>query len=316
MFPNWRTLVHQLVERDTDADQAKEIVPRLAAEFGLDVLIQAAQDRAGIPSEEFAQLLSTELYANVRRTLIKSDWKLFRKGLAAFHPGDMTPQMWEKVEAIMNSHFPGVSAIELSKIVVESSEAGIGPAAILSFNAEPLLYALINCRTSAKRIYSPKAPLDRITRSLSNRNSGRIPYVFCHGLLPIEGHPSSDWHSIDKLVFSEPDYLQVANSGFTWQSSTFFECCMSRSVVFIGLSLSDPNLRRWLGIMHLNRLRELKSIGQITTTSAPHYWLRKFPEIPGEKKWIESAVAHLGVRLVWLEQWSDLGSFLRTMLGL
>jgi hypothetical protein len=209
-----------------------------------------------------------------------------------------------------------VSAIELASVVIDSETDGFGPAAILSFNAEPLLYALINARASVSASFSPKAPLDRITRSLSNRNSGRIPYVFCHGLLPIEGHPSSDWHSIDKLVFSEADYLQVANGGFTWQSSTFFEACMSRSVVFIGLSFSDPNLRRWLGIMHQNRLRELQIIGHNAVASAPHYWFRTIPNTPEEKAWIEAAVAHLGVRLFWLQNWTEVGPALRSMLGL
>jgi hypothetical protein len=141
-------------------------------------------------------------------------------------------------------------------------------------------------------------------------------YVFCHGLLPIEGHPSSDWHSVDKLVFSEADYLQVANSGFTWQSSTFFEACMSRSAVFIGLSFSDPNLRRWLGIMHQNRLLELQSIGHTSANSAPHYWFKTIPTSDEERAWTEAAVAHLGVRLVWLKDWTEVGPALRSMLGL
>jgi hypothetical protein len=210
----------------------------------------------------------------------------------------------------------GVSAVELARVVVDSTSGGFAPAAILSFNAEPLLYALINATAAVSEPHSPKALLDRVTRSLSNRALGRIPYVFCHGLLPIEGHPSGEWHSIDKLVFSESDYLQVANSGFTWQSSTFFDACMSRSVIFIGLSFSDPNLRRWLGIMHQNRLRELQSIGHSPAASAPHYWFRTIPKTQEEKAWIEAAVAHLGVRLVWLKNWTEASPALRSMLGL
>jgi hypothetical protein len=316
MFPNWYDLVSGLVARDIGRDKAKDIMPNLGKGFGLDALVQAARDRLSLSPDEFAVLLSDELYSNVKRGLTNPEWKTFRRGLASFHPGDMTPPMWKKFETTMMSHFPDVSAVELANVVVDSEAAGSGPAAILSFNAEPLLYALINARASARAPHSPKATLDRITRSLSNRSSGRIPFVFCHGLLPIEGHPSSDWHSIDKLVFSEADYLQVANSGFTWQSSTFFDACMSRSVVFIGLSFSDANLRRWLGIMHQNRLRELESIGHTSVVSAPHYWFRTFPRTSEEKAWIEAAVAHLGVRLVWLKNWAEAGVALRSMLGL
>jgi hypothetical protein len=316
MFPNWYALVSDLVAQDIGQDKANDIMPRLSSGFGLDALIQAARDRLRLTSDEFAQLLSDRLYADVKGKLTNTEWKKFRRGLAAFYAGDMSPKMWREFETTMRSHFPCVSAIDLASVVVDSVADGFGPAAILSFNAEPLMYALINARASVSEPHSPKAPLDRITRSLSNRSSGRIPYVFCHGLLPIEGHPSADWHAIDKLVFSETDYLQVANSGFTWQSSTFFEACMSRSVVFIGLSFSDSNLRRWLGIMHQNRLRELQSIGHSAVASAPHYWFRTIPKTTEEKAWIEAAVAHLGVRLVWLKNWAEAGPALRSMVGL
>jgi hypothetical protein len=316
MFPNWYALVFGLIAQDIGVAKAKDITSKLSSVFGLDALIQAARDRLGLSSDEFAQLLSEKLYANIKQDLTAQEWKIFRRGLAAFHPGNMTPPMWKDFESIMLSHFHSVSAIQLASVVIDSEAAHFKPAAIISFNAEPLLYALINARASATEPHSPQALLDRVTRSVSNRNLDRIPYVFCHGLVPIEGHPSSHWHSTDKLVFSETEYLQVANSGFTWQSSIFFESCMSRPVVFVGLSFSDPNLRRWLGIMHQNRLRELQSIQQNAAASTLHYWLNKIPDNPEEKYWIEAAVAHLSIRLVWINDWNEIGSALRSMLGL
>jgi hypothetical protein len=318
MFPDWYSLVASLIEKDAGADTAKAIMPNLINNFGLDALVQAARERLHLPSEAFAQLLSDQLYSGIRQKLTTADWDHFRKGMSSFHLGHMTPTMWRKFSVIMSTHFPSVSAIQLADTVVASKNSGLGPVAILSFNAEPLLYALINAKISVTRTRAnmSKPVLSRVTRSLSTRSFDRISYVFCHGLLPIEGHPFSDWHSIDKLVFSETDYLQVANSGFSWQSSTFFETCMSRSAVFVGLSFSDPNLRRWLGIMHQNRLRELQSIGQNDVSSAPHYWFRTIPKTAEEKSWIEAAVAHLGVRLVWLPSWGELGPSLRRMLGI
>jgi len=318
MFPDWYSLVTGLVEKDADAAIAAAIMPNLSKGFGLDALVQAAQGRSGLTPDDFANLLSDQLYSQLKQKLTVPEWKMFRRGLSAFRPGDMTPQMWRSFSNAVATHFPSVSAIQIADVVVKSIESETAPVAILSFNAEPLLYALINARVSVARTrdHSPTAVLNRITRSLSNRNADLLSFVFCHGLLPIEGHPSSDWHSLDKLVFSETDYLQVANSGFTWQSSTFFDTCMSRSTVFIGLSFSDPNLRRWLGIMHQNRLRELQNIGKTGVASAPHYWFRTMPATAEERDWIEAAVSHLGVRLVWLNSWSEVGSTLKRMLGI
>lgn len=318
MFPDWYSLVTGLIEKDADATVAEAIMPNLSKNFGLDALVQAAKEISGLDPDAFANMLSDQLYDRLKQKLSAPDWKIFRRGIAAFRPGDMTPQMWRRFSNTVKTHFPTVSAIQIADAVVRSRESGTGPAAILSFNAEPLLYALINARVSVAqtRISMPAAVLNLITRSLSSRNSERLSFVLCHGLLPIDGHSSSDWHSLDKLVFSETDYLQVANSSFTWQSSTFFEAFMSRSAVFIGLSFSDPNLRRWLGIMHQNRLRELQNIGHGGVASAPHYWFKIMPGTDAERYWVEAAVSHLGVRLVWLKSWNEVGPTLRRMLGL
>ena len=90
--------------------------------------------------------------------------------------------------------------------------------------------------------------LDLVTHSISHKKSDRIPFYFCHGLVPVPGQPRrrGSLQSIDKLVFSEAEYLQLANSSYSWQSTVFLDVCASKSVVFIGVSLSDSNMRRWL----------------------------------------------------------------------
>ena len=67
MFPNWYALVSGLVAQDIGQDKAKEIMPVLTTGFGLDALVQAARDRLSLPSDEFARLLSEQLYANKAR---------------------------------------------------------------------------------------------------------------------------------------------------------------------------------------------------------------------------------------------------------
>jgi len=313
-----------MLERDVGLSSADKLIKPLAETFGLDALIQAGRDRLALSPEKFAELLSEQLYAGVKKTLNTKEWKLFSRALNAAHPGSMPREMWLEFQQLVESRYNSVTALSLARVISKAIAADLKPSAILSFNAEPLLYSLINAtvRTSAALHSSetigpgPKAILDRLTRSVSSRDAKRIPFVFCHGLLPVEAKSSSKAAAVDKLVFSESDYLQLANSGFSWQSSIFFDSCMSRAVVFVGLSFSDPNLRRWLGIMHQNRLYELETIGEGVVDSAPHYWLRTAPASPEESRWIESAVAHLGVRVVWLDSWDQSGLALQKMLGI
>jgi hypothetical protein len=106
MFPNWYSLVSDLVAQDIGQDKAKDIMPGLSTGFGLDALVQAARDRLSLPPDKFAKLLSDQLYANIKGKLTKTEWTTFRRGLASFHPGDLTPASWREFEATMASYFP------------------------------------------------------------------------------------------------------------------------------------------------------------------------------------------------------------------
>ena len=178
--------------------------------------------------------------------------------------------------------------------------------------------ALINAFASERFLGKQEQVIDIVTHAISNRREGRIPYFFCHGLLPTPKpqRRGPKVESLDKLVFSEANYLQLANLAFSWQSSVFTEVCRSRSVVFVGVSLTDPNMRRWLSWIVGNRVEELKWEGEFTegvTTS--HLWINKAPVSANERSWVESCVAHLGVRLAWIESWDEVGQALRKLLG-
>lgn len=216
----------------------------------------------------------------------------------------------------------GTSALDIAAVLTSVLGTEMTPAAILSFNAEPLLFALVNALTSERAMADgpPRAGQDRqwfdlITRSISNRQAGRVPYILCHGMLPVPTrHPIATMASVDKLVFSEGDYLQLANSAYSWQSSAFLDVAGSRRVVFVGVSFSDPNMRRWLSWQQENRAREIAAIGEGRHSSTPHLWLRVAPTERAEIGWIEAAVQHLGVRVVWMDNWSETGRVLKSLL--
>ena len=144
MFPSWRSLVQSMIETDRGPAAAKRLITPLTKTFGLDTLIQAGRDRLKLSSEEFAKLLSEQLYAGVREKLNSKEWKTFGRALASHHPGDLTIEMWQEFLRMVESHFGSVNALQLARVISGVVGTDRAPSAILSFNAEPLLLALIN----------------------------------------------------------------------------------------------------------------------------------------------------------------------------
>ena len=114
----------------------------------------------------------------------------------------------------------------------------------------------------------------------------------------------------DKLVFLENEYLQLANNAFSWQAITFYNILSTNTVFFIGLSFRDANIRRWLAWLHKARIDAIKQYGG-THESTAHYWIEKTPDSLYLKNWYEASVAHLGIRLIWIEDWKDTTAVIR-----
>jgi hypothetical protein len=323
-FPDWPTLVYKLVASDVGDKEAATLLDALRGQASLDALIQAAQDRLKLSAQEFSKRLSTELYSDFRKA-VGADWPLCVAALCANSPGDLKPDEWNKFLAAIQTKFPNLSATALAEIIADIADKSFAPVSIISFNAEPLLYALVNAFMATRKssthksgsILFPKRPMDRVTQSISYRESGRIQFFHCHGLLPIEGAPKKFLREVvaDKLVFSEGEYLQLANASFSWQASVFTSTSLFRSIVFVGLSFSDSNIRRWLAWVHANKMNELRLQGSNVVDSTEHYWISSASnKSANEKLWIESSVSHLGVRLIWLTGWGDLRACFRSML--
>jgi hypothetical protein len=273
-------------------------------------------DRLGLTEEQFAVVLAEELYSDVKAVLpAGGSTRLFVRALNSRHVGSMTRSMWQEFIDLVTMYFPDLTALKLAAALSGVLQGPAAPTAILSFNAEPLFPALINANVATKRGIKGGDVLDLVVHSTSDRMAGRVPYVFCHGLLPVPGTTGRTLSSVDKLVFLEAAYLQLANTSFSWQSASFLRAAGGNSLVFAGLSLTDPNMRRWLSWVHATRVAELTESGVPSPTSTVHYWIARKPPDETTERWTESLVAHLGVRLIWVDDYADIASTLDLMIS-
>jgi SIR2-like domain len=330
LFPTWQDLVQELLTSGPvplSPTQAKEI----RQSFPPEALIKASQEQLGLDDDAYRSHLTTVLYSKIR-LLSGSSWDEISKCLMARVPGDALPSDWWTFRDFCVDNPTTSSSLALT--ILDSIEVERGPNSVLSFNAEPLLLASLNAE-AAKRFraknslsvtdnsQSGPGVVDRIEGSTTPSRKGRLPYYFCHGFLPLylpSGLPLAGKAPAamfdSKMVFSESDYLSLANNVLSWQSSVFTRAAMSERLVFVGLSLTDPNMRRWLAWIHSQRMKEITARTPGVRESTQHIWINKTPGDLALEKWTEAIVAHLGIRLIWIGDWPDVGPTLRLMLNL
>lgn len=315
IFPLWNGLVLELSRRMS----LNNDISHLLNEFKADALIQTLFN-LGFPNNEklFCKELTDALYSNLESKLTEHEQHFIFKMLS----NKVIIKSENKCKTyidILKNKFEYCSAFEIAKAIVLSCYKNKMPKAILSFNAEPLLYSLIN---SLYYLESKKneSIMDIVNSSTSSMYKDRISYIFCHGVLPIPHAKqcnSDRFAALDKLVFLENEYLQLSNSAYSWQSSSFIDVLSSSIVFFIGVSLSDPNMRRWLAWMHENKIKDIQNrTGKDVFDSNSHYWINLKPDDPSMEKWYEASVSHLGIRLIWIDDWKEVGLALQKAVGL
>ena len=316
VFPSWRELVDTIIkEISPNAKQGARA--EILLSFDLDALIQAACNIKG--EKYFGDWLSEKLYANLKSKIHPDDWDTFRKIFTAPFANLYKDKAWEKFIRYRETVLCKTTAYSLAKLIVDCQGTAFAPSSILSFNAEPLLYALINSFIREKAIgtkFKGCCPemLELHTLSALSFNRNRIPYYFCHGALLnwISTKYDFRFRADSNLVFSENQYLSLSNNVYSWQSTTFLHTCANSIVIFVGVSLSDPNMRKWLNCVQSERS---KDIGE-DVDSTKHFWITKIPNNKETMDWMEASVYHLGVRIIWVKSWGQTSSVIKKMLGL
>ena len=317
IFPSWKELVDDLIHSNEPSIR-KEAVQEIMSTFSYDALIQAAYTISN-NKENFELYLQEKLFSKLKYRISPKEFESVKFMFTQITANRFPDTILKEFIRVRERIFSQTSAYLLAKIVKDASDNEIQPKSILSFNAESLLYSLILSFEREPYIGKPKQHkdvreiLDLVTSATSHHLSGRTPYIFCHGAL-LKGLRSCDYYNASQgtsnLVFSESSYLKLANTVFSWQASNFLYFCSSSVVIFVGISFTDPNVRKWLSWIQSERKEDSGHEG------TSHYWITIKPKYEETMDWIESSVWHLGVRVIWVNRWEELDFVLRTILAL
>ncbi len=265
LLPSWNKLIDKLIEKlKLPEIKTNEFVKD---GFSLDAIIQAIKERADITDEEFLYTLSEIVYSPIKEQLNEEEIIAFNTvhdfslGYASKNTKDREAR-WSLFCKFRDQVFGKTTAHGMAKIMAQGIDEGIKPSAILTFNGEACFLALLNSFLFENHNNTIPEVFDRVVNILSDRKSKNIPYYHCHGIIPNDIKTYKEGCiANEKLVFSEDSYLQLANSNFSWQSSSFISTCIHNRVIFVGVSLTDSNMRRWLSWIHNAKMSEMELNG-------------------------------------------------------
>ena len=143
-----------------------------------------------------------------------------------------------------------------------------------------------------------------------------LPLYHVHGYLPED---RSQYTNLDKstLVFSEEGYHKIYNDSYHWSNLVQLNSLKESTCVMIGLSMTDPNLRRLLEIAsrsierpkHYAFLKRI-SIDEFATdnskklVNAPQATIKTF--LDRHHSLNEEVLKELGVNIIWYETYEDI----------
>lgn len=140
------------------------------------------------------------------------------------------------------------------------------------------------------------------------RNSPtELPIYHVHGYLPRKGEISSHTN----VVFSEDAYHTQFIEPFSWSNLIQLNKLSQNTCLFVGLSLTDPNLRRLLDV----------ACRKDPSNSLNHFIIKKTPNIKGSEQidelmmFLEEQDANeLGLNVLWVKDFDEIGKLIRKLI--
>lgn len=220
-------------------------------------------------------------------------------------------------------HPAGDTTLRAIARMIQKSSKGNNLAATFTFNFDDLLEQELR-ELKLKPVSQTKG---------GRKNSGALNIIHPHGFIPETGAASRDG-----LVFTENDYHHLTDSNFHWALTEIVAHLRQHRGLFIGLSMSDPNLRRLLDASRFPRDRpwhwQIQKRHQVNAAAIPQVAeeierrAAKFGEqlnvplsqrkSPAElhaviTETLKQADSYdrqvfeaMGVKTIWINDWSDL----------
>lgn len=317
VLPDWSELTLNVINKvfHFNWDKSTFELQNKSIGFSYDGWIQACLNRhllEGNKIDSFHKILENEIYGKL---FLEAEKAGIKNLLIRFlNKPQMKNHHQKKIINFFEKHYSGTTLMQLADILTSDPEKYKLPNKIITFNADTLLYSLIIAYNEIKYSTSltPKAtePYKLILKSYHSWGN-KIPILHLHGSIFPELDISKKTlrpkkqDGRDNLIFLESSYTKVAGSMFTWAQTNFLYCALNTKLLFLGLSMSDPNIRKWLNWTNESINSDLTSYQNIDINSNKHIWIKPRPKSVDEEEFLKYSLSHLGVKMGWIDNYDQ-----------
>lgn len=315
IVPDWQDLAHHVVNSAYKLSISQDDFKKIVADSGwsLDSWIQAAANKFladGRNSDDFKSLIESQIYSIIRQKSIGMGLSRYLIQVLSDPHSAPRDRVIEICDFLENT-FPGSSLFQAGMALIKCERSGTAPKAVLTFNADTLLETYISLKLRREHYLGPgpyghpEFPYVQATRP-AIKSGNNIPIIHCHGAIaPKEKTVPRHRDSRDRLVFLEQEYLDMAASRAAWGESQFLFHAHSSKMVFLGLSMADSNIRKWMNSINTEKSRDLQLFGYNETPNPSHIWIKPYPASSEMRQIYLLSLLHLGVRPGWISSWSQ-----------
>lgn len=287
-LPDWDTLLNSLFvtmltedatgSSNLDAENLSSIVKRIRQIDGPSALVLARYIRKGITTDSQAE------------------------------QGKFIEAVTKQLYILRNKKFSiSSSLIQSIASLCSPSRTGAKVRAVVTYNFDDLL---------ERELKSRQIQFRSIFEEIDLPSQEDLPIYHVHGFLP---ENRSEYQNLGKstLVFSEERYHQIYREAYHWSNLTQLSSLKETTCLMVGISLSDPNLRRLLEISSksIDKPKHFAFVKRISyenfhreddkvVVRAPATTIRKF--LDRHHKLNEEVLRELGVNVIWYENYEEI----------
>jgi len=325
--PTWFDLTLRIVNQVFRSTYTAKDFDKIVAESGwsLDAWIQAAANEyrvQGKADDEFTDLLESVLYSDLRN--VASGLPLERYLVQVLNDPKTAPRARVlEICEFLETNFKGASVLGVARLLITAAQSRMAPYSVITFNADTLLETIIDLFLRRDHYLGPGPhshpvyfykPIHRP----QDISSDKTFIYHCHGtIMPrVERESAPVFDGRDRLVFLEQEYLRIAATSASWPETLFQFHSQTTRMLFVGLSMSDANIRRWMASTNDTVARDYELLGHGRRVNPQHLWFTRKPSDPAMERLRLVSLLHLGIRPAWLEDWSQIAYALANVLGL